>query len=165
MFESMPFHPVAGQIEQLLKDRGYWYQRFEHEAVRTSEEAALVRPDYSISQGSKALIVRIKRGADKSFAMLVVPGDRRFDIVKARQVLQSSDIRFANETEVDELTSGVLPGGVPPFGNLFGIPVYADLHVFDSERIIFNAGDRHVSIAMRSNDYKDLVQPQIIALV
>ena len=99
------------------------------------------------------------------FAMLVLPGHQRFDAAKARRVLEAGDIRFAQENEVSEITGGVLPGGVPPFGNLFDIPVYADAHVFDNERIIFNAGDRRVSVAMKSEDYLSIVKPRVVELI
>lgn len=59
------------------------------------------------------------------------------------------------------LTDGVEVGGVPPFGNLFGLKVIADRRLFENEKIVFNAGDRRFSIAMRSSDYKRLVDPDI----
>ena len=57
------------------------------------------------------------------------------------------------------MTDGVQPGGVPPFGNLFELPVYAVPELFDVERIVFNAGDRRFSLAMRSSDYRRLARP------
>lgn len=153
---------VAEKITQALEAAQAPFERFEHEPVRTSHEAAAVRPEYNISQGSKALIVRLKKDGVKTFVMLVVPGNRRFDPAKARAILGVSDIRFALEHEVAELTGGVEPGGIPPWGNLFGLKVYADTHVFDNETIIFNAGDRRVSVAMRSADYKRLVDPIVV---
>lgn len=155
----MEYHDVVLKIEDLLKRNDLWYERFEHEAVRTSEEAAAVRDNYTLSEGAKALVVRTKKNGEKQFAMIVVPGDRKFDTKKARRVLNAKDLRFATEEEVERLTDGVQPGGVPPFGNLFSIPVYVDAHVFDNEKIIFNAGDKRVSIGMYSRDYKTLVNP------
>lgn len=159
----MTFHPVSEEILSLLSREHVWHERFEHAPVRTSEEAARVRPDYTLDQGAKALIVRLGK-AEKRFAMLVLPGNRRFDAAKARRALAAADIRFAREEEVGEITGGVLPGGVPPFGNLFGIAVYADASLFGNERIIFNAGDRRVSVAMKSEDYRRLVAPQVVEL-
>jgi prolyl-tRNA editing enzyme YbaK/EbsC (Cys-tRNA(Pro) deacylase) len=59
------------------------------------------------------------------------------------------------------LTAGIEPGGVPPWGGLFALPVYADQHVLDNERIIFNAGDRRVSIAMKSSDFLKITSPHV----
>ena len=93
--------------------------------------------------------------------MIVVPGDTRFNTSKVRRLVGSNDVRFASEAEVAEVTEGVLPGGVPPFGNLFDIRVIADPQVFENEKIVFNAGDRSYSIAMKSADYVRLVNPEI----
>ena len=134
----MEFHPVTLKIENILKEGNFWYERFEHEEVRTSEEAAKVRDGYSIKQGAKALIVRRKRNGEKDFVMIVVPGDVRFNSKKAKEALSASDIRFASPEEVEEVTGGIVPGGVPPFGNMFDIEVFADKGIFDNEKIIFN---------------------------
>jgi prolyl-tRNA editing enzyme YbaK/EbsC (Cys-tRNA(Pro) deacylase) len=156
------YHPVTAQIVSLLQTHQCWHETFTHEAVRTSEEAARTRPGYSLQQGAKAIIVRIKKSnQDKSFVMLVFPADRAFDSRKVKTYFQAKDIRFATEDEVAELTNGVQVGGVPPFGNLFGLPVYAAPELFDQEKIVFNAGDRRFSVAMTSADYRTLVQPVV----
>lgn len=155
-------HPIADTIESILKEAGFWYERFLHEPVRTSEEAAKIRPEYSIQQGTKSLIVKGKRPhEEKRFFMVVVPGDKQFDKHKLKNETGYSDVRFATPDEVANITDGILPGGVPPFGNLFGLPVFVDKHVFENEKIIFNAGDRSVSIAMHVDDYLTIVKPDV----
>jgi len=164
------YHPTVEKIKRFLDEHECAYKTFEHEAVRTSEEAAAIRPEYSISQGAKALIVRIKKKdvpkeQEKQFVQIVVPGDAKFDPKKARYALNAKDIRFALPEEVENITSGVKPGGVPPFGNLFGLEVYADATLLLNEKIIFNAGDRKFSISMKSKDYIDVVQPNIVEVI
>ena len=70
-----------------------------------------------------------------------------------------------NECEVVELTGGVQIGGVPPFGNLFDLPIYADPSLFENEKMVFNAGDRGFSVAMKSADWQTLTQPKIVNLI
>lgn len=160
------YHPVTSQITDLLDKHQYWYETFEHEAVRTSEEAARTRPGYSLQQGAKAIIVRVKKSTqDKLFVMLVFPADRAFDSRKVRAYFQAKDIRFATSEEVEQLTGGVQVGGIPPFGNLFNLPVYAAPELFENDTIVFNAGDRRFSVAMRSADYRALVQPVVMDMV
>jgi len=164
------YHQTVKLIEDLLHENGVEYKAFEHEAVCTSEEAAAIRPEYTISQGAKALIVRIKKRGipkelEKQFVQIVVPGDAKFDPKKARAELNAKDIRFAHEAEVIELTNGVVPGGVPPFGILWNLPVYVEKTLLDNEEIIFNAGDRSFSISMKSKDYIDIVKPEIVSIV
>jgi Ala-tRNA(Pro) deacylase len=154
-------HPIHQQITDLLREHDCWFEEFEHEPVRTSEEAAALRDGYTLQQGAKAIIIRVKiPNEGKKFVMLVMPADQKFDGTKVKQLLHSKDIRFATEQEIEEITKGVKPGGVPPFGNLFGLEVISDTSLYQNEKIIFNAG-RTTSIGMKSADYKQLVQPRI----
>lgn len=158
-------HSIHQQIVDLLSQHNCWLEEFTHEAVRTSEEAALTRPGYTLQQGAKALIVRAKvPNQGKKFVMLVMPADQKFNNAKAKQALHAKDMRFATEDEVAELTNGVKPGGVPPFGNLFGLEVIADESLFKNEKIVFNAG-RNTSVGMKSADYKRLVKPIVSEIV
>ena len=158
-------HPTAGRIVDLLEERGLPYETFEHAPVRTSEEAARVRDGYTLEQGAKALIVRAK-DADgaRRFVMLVMPADRRFDKTKLRDNCGLRNTRFATAEEVAELTDGVEPGGVPPFGGLFNLDVLCDPSLFENEKIVFNAGDRSFSVGMLSEDYRRVARPQVVAI-
>ncbi|MBI5127442.1 hypothetical protein HZA76_03215 [Candidatus Roizmanbacteria bacterium] len=158
----MDYHPVVDKIKDLLNKNNLWFETFEHEAVRTSEEAAKTRPGYSLKQGAKAMIVRVKNNeSDKKFVMLVFPADLRFDNNKVKTTLRVKDIRFATPDEINKVTSGVEIGGVPPFGNFFNVEMIVDPKLFENEKIVFNAGDRRYSIAIKSEDYKKVVNPKI----
>lgn len=160
---AMDYHPVSYKITKILEQDHCWFESFEHEPVRTSEEAARLRPSYSLRQGAKAIILRVKRSEnDRFFVMLVMPADRKFDKDKVKALFGARDLRFATEAEITELTDGVQAGGVPPFGNLFGLRVVADPALFGNEKIVFNAGDRRFSVGMRAEDYKRLVTPDIV---
>ena len=163
---SGDLHKAVGTIKALLDAGACWYETFEHAPVRTSEEAAATRPGYSLRQGAKAIILRVKRSKrDKFFVMLVLPADRKFAAKAVKDHFAARDIRFASAAEVAQLTDGILPGGVPPFGGLFGLPVFATPELFALERIVFNAGDRRYSLAMRSADYRRLAQPVVFPFV
>lgn len=179
----MEFHPVVQKIKELLESRQVLYDYFEHEPVRTSEEASRIRPGYSLKQGAKALIVKtyLKSPADtastsniansngrapkEDFVMLVIPGDARFDGKKVKKLLDAKDLRFATEEEVSRLTGGVQVGGVPPFGSLFGLTTYMDPQILQNTKVIFNAGDRRVSVAMLSVEYVNVEKPRITPLI
>ena len=156
----MSYHEVVAKVLGLLEPNHCWHETFEHEPVRTSEEAAKTRPGYTLHQGAKAMIVRVKT-PESRFVMLVLPADLRFDNAKVKAFLSAKDLRFATEQEIGELTGGVQPGAVPPFGNLFGLDVIADPGLFENEKIVFNAGDRQFSVAMKSEDYKRIVEPKV----
>ena len=148
-------HPIVSSIRSLLDEHQAPYSFMEHKAGTTSEEMAAIRKDYSLSEGAKALIL----ATDIGFVQVVVPGDKKFKNSKLRKVIQTRDIRFAAPEELADITNGILPGAVPPFGILFNLPVYADIQLFANKRIVFNCGERTASIAMQSEDYRDIVCP------
>ena len=149
-------HPIVTTISDTLEKNNIPYTRMEHAAGVTSEEMVAIRKDFSLAEGAKALIVSIDN--DK-FIQIVVPGDRKFSNTKLKKITGAKNIRFAGKEELADITNGVLAGAVPPFGNLFGLPVYADIHIFDNERMVFNCGERTISITMNPQDYKSVVNP------
>ncbi len=161
----MDYHSVTSEILARLRAHNAWHETFEHEPVRTSEQAAQLRHGYTLQQGAKAILLRVKiNESEKFFVMLVFPAHLQFDKQKVKKFFRARDIRFATEPEVGELTNGILPGGVPPFGNLFHLRVIVDPKLFENEKIIFNAGDRRFSIAMRADDYKKIVNPEVVEI-
>lgn len=155
-------HPVVDKIKDLLNSNSIWFEIFKHEPVTTSEEASNIRTGYVLGQGTKALIIRVKNEQKgKHFIMVIVPGDMKFS-TKKLELLGYKYLRFATLEEVSSLTGGVERGGVPPFGNiLFNLPMIIDKKVFENEKIIFNAGDRSISVGMFSSDYKNITKAPI----
>lgn len=158
-------HPITKEIIQRTVKADPQIDVFVHHPVRTSEEAAHVRTGYSLEQGAKALIVRIKESNSKKyFVMLVVPGNAQFSIPKVKSFFDAKDVRFATEGEVSHITQGVLPGGIPPLGCLFNLPTYVDASVLAHKRIIFNAGDKRVSVGIPIDIYMHICDLTITQL-
>lgn len=137
---------LTERLEHWLRDAGVEFRVLEHAPVYTSEEAARVRGT-ALDAGAKALVVR----AGERYVHVVLPGSRRVDNGRLRAVLGTRTLRFATTEELATLT-GCAPGAVPPFGNLFGLPVYVDEALAACEWIAFNAGSHTVSITMRAAD-------------
>jgi len=159
-------HPLTKQITDLLSSKSFWFETFTHDPVLTSEEAAKTRPGYTLQQGAKAIITKNqKRGSEEEFVMFVIPANLRLSSKKIKKSLDLKGLRFATEEEIGSLTNGVQRGAIPPLGNLFHITVYVDLQLYDNEKIVFNAGDRRFSVAMKSAEYNALVQPTMLDIV
>lgn len=144
---------VFSQIKQLLDENKVGYEVFEHKPVFTSEEAAKVRGT-ELKQGAKALVMF----SDKKPIMIVLPADRKVDTKKFKAAYKIKDLRMATPDEV-KATVHVEIGAVPPFGNLFSIPLYVDNTLFENESIDFNGGSHTKSIEMKSSDYKKVTNP------
>lgn len=139
-------------ITSILREQGVEFESIEHEAVRTSEEAAKVRGQ-ELKVGVKALVMKFKRNGKDFFCVMDIPADRKLDFKKAKQVLQAQEVKFASEQEVIEQT-GCEPGGVPPFGYSKKLAFLVDQKIFEQENLEFNAGLKTKSIRIESAGLK-----------
>ena len=146
---------VFARLTALLDESRVAYAVTHHAPVRTSEEAAKVRGS-PLASGAKALVCK----AGERFVLLVMPADRRLDSAAARRLLGVSGLRFATQDEVAALT-GLEPGAIPPFGQLFGLATHCDERLATLPTINFNAGDRAISIAMAATDYVSVEGPRL----
>jgi Ala-tRNA(Pro) deacylase len=53
---------------------------------------------------------------------------------------------------------------MPPFGNLYGMPVYADESLSRDKEIAFNAGSHRELVRIAWADYERLVQPTVLRI-
>jgi Ala-tRNA(Pro) deacylase len=147
---------VYKAIISQLQEKKYSFKTFEHEPVTTSEEAAKVR-NTPIERGAKAMVLR----SEGKFLMVVISAAKQIDMKKMKEILHTKSLSFASAEEVMTVT-GCEIGGVPPFGTLFGLPVFFDRSLLSFEKINFNAGLRTHSLEVNLEDYLDLVRPTVV---
>jgi len=146
---------VTKKAIQLLVSKGISFEKLEHAVVTTSSEAAGARGS-KLSQGAKAIIVK----ANDQFYHLIISAAVPLDNNKLRKVLGTRRVRFAITDELFELT-GCSPGAVPPFGNLFGLPVFMDNALMEEDTVYFNCGSHTVSLRMKRSDLVTVTDAQI----
>jgi Ala-tRNA(Pro) deacylase len=143
------------KLKAFLDENNISYEYKEHEEVRTSEEAANARGE-DIKIGAKAMVLK----ADDKFVMLVLSAAKKIDSKKVKEILGVKSLRFATPEEVNQLTDCV-PGGVPPFANIFGLDLLLDKTIVANEFMAFNAGERTKSLKLKTVDYLKLLNPRI----
>lgn len=102
--------------------------------------------------------------AEGRLAMLVVPAPKRVDFAKAAMALGAADLRLAREEEFAELFPDCEPGAMPPFGNLYGVPVYTDRALAENLNLVLQAGTHTETMGIRFDDYERLVRPVLADL-
>lgn len=149
------------RIRALLDERGVEYEHYTHEHVHSSQDAAKVRGT-RLEEAAKALVLKDRKSGELS--MFIVAGDRKLDLKAVKKhVLGVKNVSLAPPDEVLEAT-GCAVGSVPPFGQLFGLPVYFDQHLKETQsHVVFSAGTYHDSIRMRIGDYLSVVRPAVAA--
>jgi Ala-tRNA(Pro) deacylase len=70
-------------------------------------------------------------------------------------------VTLASEQEFKDKFPDCEPGAMPPFGNLYGMAVYADESLTRNKEITFNAGTHRELVRMDWVDLVRLVEPRI----
>lgn len=97
--------------------------------------------------------------ADGFYAMALLPTDCMIDLEELGTALGVKRIRLATEGEVAKLFPDSEIGAMPPFGNLFNLPVYMDGRLAEEHYIAFSAGTHRDAIHMKVTDYVRMAEP------
>jgi hypothetical protein len=87
------------KLKQLLDEKNVPYQLMEHEAAKTSEEAARIR-NTSLESGAKAILLK----ADKNFYLIIISASLKFSNKLTKNALKAKSLRFADMKEVKFMT-------------------------------------------------------------
>lgn len=146
----------VGKLRQFLDSHQIKYIVIDHSPAYTAREVAasalVPRREFA-----KTVIVHL----DGRAAMAVLPASRHVDLQKLARLAGASAATVADEQEFQELFPGCEVGAMPPFGNLYEMPVYVDDMLREDDDIVFNAGSHIQVIRMEYDDYQRLVQPVV----
>ena len=109
---------------------------------------------------AKTVIVTL----DGKLAMAVLPAKFQVDLVSLRRGAKAHTAALASEDDFKNRFPECETGAMPPFGNLFGIAVFADESLEKDTEIVFNAGNHRELIRMAWADFKRLAEPIVIRL-
>lgn len=146
-------------IIRLLDRSRIQYEKTEHEPVFTSEEAAAVR-GVSMSQAAKSLLFKTR---EDEFVLVVLPGDKRADSKKLKEILKTKSLRFATPEEV-EARMGCKIGSCYPLGIVAGLRTFVDKSLGQNKEIFFNPGRHDISIHVPYVSYEALARAEVVDL-
>jgi len=144
------------RLQSYLDTHKIPYQVVNHSIAYTAREAA---DSLHIPADTFAKVVVVK--ADSRYLMAVLPSTWKVDLKRLEHVLKCQHVRLATEDELAILFPDCEIGSMPPFGNLYGTPVYVDATLALDEEIAFDAGSHIGAIRMRYKDFAELVRPQV----
>jgi len=151
---------ISIRLKELLDAGGAVYEHRVHANVYTAAETA-----ESIHIPSSEMAKTVIVNADGLLRMAVIPANRRVDLQHLKFITRSENIRIANEREFRNEFPDCEVGAMPPFGTIFGLPVYCDVQLENNDFIEFNAGTHHDSIRMAFHDFRRLENPTMTDLV
>jgi Ala-tRNA(Pro) deacylase len=149
----------ADKVHELLDDHGISYETHEHPRAVSAQRLAAAE-EVSGWEAAKPVLLSI----GDQLALAVVPAAMQGELDRAREVLGGNEVRLATEDEFVATFPDSEPGAEPPFGNLYGVPVFLDERLRASPRLVCRDGSHTRSITLATEDYVKLVQPEIVEL-
>jgi Ala-tRNA(Pro) deacylase len=144
------------RLEAHLRDNQVPYQTQHHPTAFTAQAVA---ESAHISGQLLAKVVMVV--ADGQMVMLVLPAAHRVDVAHTAAVLDAREVRLAEESELAATFVDCEVGAMPPFGNLYGLPVYVDQTLAADETIFFQAGTHTDTMSLTFADFERLVKPNV----
>jgi Ala-tRNA(Pro) deacylase len=147
------------RLQELLDRSGVAYTHTVHPLAYTAREVAAV--EHLPAQEVAKVVVFL---AENGYRMVVLPANKVVDFQELRAMLGFSHARLATEKELADLFPDCDLGAMPPFGNLYDMPVHLDSSLLADETIAFNAGTHRDVVHIRLGDFRRLVNPEVVTL-
>jgi len=111
---------------------------------------------------SKEMAKTVMLDIDGKMAMAVLPSSFQVNFEQLKEALNAGSISLMHERDFKDRFPDCEPGAMPPFGNLYGMPVFVAESLAEDEHIAFSAGSHHEVVLMTYADYQRLVAPSIV---
>lgn len=144
------------ELKDFLRENGVPYEILRHDPTFTAQEtaAAVHVPGREFA---KTVMIKI----DGELAMAVVSASALVSLRRLKEASGAEHVTLADEDEFRGRFPGVEAGAMPPFGNLWEMPVYVDAELRDDDEIVFNAGSHTELMRIPYADFERLVRPEV----
>jgi Ala-tRNA(Pro) deacylase len=148
----------ATKLKKYLDENRVRYITIQHSVAFTSQEVAAKMHIHGWEL-AKTTILK----ADGALLMAVLPAPCKVDLERMRRAINAKTVTIAAEEEFRTRFPECELGAMPPFGNLYDIPVYVDEQLAEDPSIVFNAGTHTEAIRMDFKDFARLVKPKVLS--
>jgi len=148
---------ATARLRDYLDRNHIRYLLISHSPAYTAQEIAAMThiPGKELA---KTVMLRV----DGKMAMAVVPASEKVNLERMRMELSAKNVELASEEEFKYLFPECEIGAMPPFGNLYNLPVFASNTLTKDEEIFFNSGSHRELVRLTYHDYEKLVNPRIV---
>ena len=150
---------LAPRLHNFLDQEHTPYTTLHHDRTVTAHETASAT-HFSRNLFAKTVMLKI----DGTLAMMVMPTSYRIDLVRLSRALGGPMVELADETEFRDAFPDCEVGAMPPFGHLYGMPVYVDSRLASQSDIAFNAGTHTDAVRMPYAEFERLAKPELLWL-
>ncbi|MCK4233361.1 YbaK/EbsC family protein [candidate division WOR-3 bacterium] len=145
------------KLKDFLDSQGIKYVTISHSQAYTAQEIAS-----SAHIPGKELAKTVMIKIDGKMAMAVLPASYKVDFDLLKKTIEASKVELASEKEFQDIFPECDVGAMPPFGNLYGMEVFAAESLSEDKEITFNAGSHTELIRLAYKDFEKLVKPKVV---
>ncbi|MBA7596670.1 YbaK/EbsC family protein [candidate division WOR-3 bacterium] len=145
------------KLRDFLDSHSIKYVTISHSQAYTAQEIAS-----SAHIPGKELAKTVMIKIDGKMAMAVLPASYKVDFDLLKKTIGASKVELASEKEFQDIFPECDVGAMPPFGNLYGMEVFAAESLSEDEEITFNAGSHTELIRLAYKDFERLVKPKVL---
>ena len=146
------------RLEAYLREKGVPSQNQHHARAITAQEVAAAE---HVPGRMFAKTVMVTPDDEVSMVMLVLPAPNHVNPLKASEALGVSEVHLADEERFADTFPDCEVGAMPPFGNLYDVPVYVDRALVEDETIVFRSGTHTDTMSVSYADFERLVSPTV----
>ena len=150
---------LSPRLHNFLDERHAPYTTLTHDRTITAHETAA-----ATHVGNQTFAKTVMLKIDGTLAMMVMPAAYRVELVRLSRALGGREVELAQEDEFKDAFPDCELGAMPPFGNLYGMPVYVDSRLAAQREIAFNAGSHTDMVRMPYTEFEKLAQPELLWL-
>jgi Ala-tRNA(Pro) deacylase len=150
---------LAKQLRSFLDAHQVKYVVIQHSPAFTAQEVA-ASAHVSGRELAKTVVVRL----DDELVLAVVPATRQVDLESLCRAAGAGRAELPSESDFRGRFPDCQPGAMPPFGNLYQMPVYADPSLAGEREIAFNAGTHTDLVRLSFEDFRRLATPRLVEI-
>jgi Ala-tRNA(Pro) deacylase len=149
---------IGRRIRDYLYQYHVAYARYAHATAYTAQDIAHAEFPAE-ADFAKTVVLR----ADDRLILAVLPADDVINFEILKRQIGCAKLSLALEKEFIQKFRDCQPGAVPPFGNLFKVPLYCDTVLAKHAGIEFNAGTYDETIRMKYAAFVTLENPIVLS--
>jgi Ala-tRNA(Pro) deacylase len=148
---------LVARVLRLLETGGVAFETLPHREAYTAQGVAAA---VHVSGWMLAKVLVVEAPAEEP-VMVVLPASCRLDTAALARALGKPSVSLLPESDMKALFPDCETGAMPPFGQLYGLPVWVDACFPKAGEFAFQAGNHHEVVRMRYAEFERLARPVV----
>ena len=152
------------RLEPLLKERQVPYEMLTHTSDAAAEPRGTSTPAHKARISARDMAKVVIVALDGRMTMVVLPATETLELDRLKDVTGAREAKITNGDDHMVAFPDCEAGAIPPFGNLYDMPVYVADSLHDDQQIVFAAGTYDRLMRLSYRDFAQLVEPTPVPL-